>query len=170
MDPIEALKADHRNVEQLFGRFESDSDGSSSRQAIVNEIVQALTLHTAIEERVVYPFIRDHLPDLETRILEAFEEHAVVKNTLAELRRAKPRDERLDARMKVLKENVKHHVEEEENEILPELHDGCSDEQLTELAERMEEVRRSGARRRPAKRATSRKSSSSRRGSRRKAA
>jgi hemerythrin superfamily protein len=154
MDPITKLKTDHRNVELLFEQFESsESRGARVRQEIVRKVVAELSLHTAIEERIVYPFVRKNVPELDEKILESLEEHRVVKKTLVDLRQVRAGDERLDARMRVLAENVMRHAEEEEDVVLPRLSASCSEEELMELGERMEAMRRS---RRPSRRGKTR--------------
>jgi len=147
MDPIEALKEDHRKVEQLIEQFEmSGSDGSQDANQIVKTIIEELTLHTQIEEKLVYPFISEQVPELEENVLEAIEEHQIVKNLLKELKSTKRDDERLKVRMKVLKSNVLHHVQEEENEVFPKVQESCGPEDLEELGERLEQMKMRGVR------------------------
>jgi len=115
-DVFELLKADHRRVEELFSQFE-EAD-KRSRAGIAEEVLRELTIHTAIEEELVYPAIREVLEE-EEMIDEAEEEHHVAKLLIKELGKMKPNDERFAAKFKVLGEIVRHHVEEEENETFP---------------------------------------------------
>jgi hemerythrin superfamily protein len=115
-DVFELLKADHRRVEELFSQFE-EAD-KRSRAAIAEEVLRELTIHTAIEEELVYPAIREVLEE-EEMIDEAEEEHHVAKLLMKELSKMKPNDEKFAAKFKVLGEIIRHHVEEEENETFP---------------------------------------------------
>jgi hemerythrin superfamily protein len=123
MDAISLLTRDHRAVEKLFSRFEKTSDqATKSRRALVDEMIEALSRHAAIEEEYFYPAARQALgPSHSEIVLEAIEEHHVVKWTLNELLSMSPRHERFKAKVVVLMESVRHHVEEEEGELFPKL-------------------------------------------------
>jgi hemerythrin superfamily protein len=111
MDPFELLKADHRAVEQLFMELESAS--GKKKLDVFGQIRTELELHAHIEEKVFYPALEEPKETHELT-LEAYEEHAVVKDLLKQLGRAKSADEEWEAQAKVLQENVEHHVQEEE--------------------------------------------------------
>ena len=120
MDAITLLKDDHNTVEQLFKRFEqSGTRAHVQKRQIVDRIIEELSVHAAIEEQVFYPFARKVIPDTETIALESLEQHHVVKWLLSELADMDPSHERFDAKVTVLIENVRHHVEEEESEFFP---------------------------------------------------
>jgi hemerythrin superfamily protein len=111
---------DHRAVEQLFTTFEGLGERALKRRgSVVDKIVTALSRHAAIEETTFYPAVRDRLPDATDDVLEALEEHHIVKWTLSELASMAPDDERFTAKVTVLIENVRHHVKEEERELFP---------------------------------------------------
>jgi hemerythrin-like domain-containing protein len=113
---LEMLKEDHQKVKQLFEEFDN-ADGRA-RQGIVEEALKALEIHSKIEEALVYPAIREAIEEEET-VDEANEEHHVVTLLIKELRKMKGSAEGYRAKFKVLSELVKHHIEEEENEMFP---------------------------------------------------
>ena len=118
MNAIELLKKDHQKVAGLFKQYESAGDDApSKKEELFRRIKQELDIHARIEEEIYYPAAKQ-VPDEETRelVAEAAEEHKQVKTLLAELDGMDAEDERFDAKMKVLKEDVEHHVEEEEDE------------------------------------------------------
>ncbi len=120
MDAITLLKNDHRAVERLFKRFEAAGEGAVvEKREIVDRIIEALSVHAAIEEQVFYPVARATVPGTEDIALESLEEHHIVKWTLSELDGMSPDDERFDAKVTVLIESVRHHVGEEEGEFFP---------------------------------------------------
>ena len=121
-DAIALLKADHKTVEELFKQFErSSASAHKARRKLVDKMITELSMHAAIEEQFLYPQARREVPDATPDILEAMEEHHVVKWLLSELDHADPADERFDAKVRVLMESVRHHVREEEQELFP----GC---------------------------------------------
>lgn len=117
-DAISLLKADHREVEQLFAEFESADDDAEKRD-IAERVCAALTQHAEIEERIFYPAAREALGEEEASLLDEAEvEHASVKQLISEIEGADD-DPLFEARVKVLSEYVKHHVKEEEKELMP---------------------------------------------------
>jgi hemerythrin superfamily protein len=134
MDALTLLKADHRTVEGLFARFEQLGERAhKSKASVVADVIKALSVHASIEEEVFYPEVRSRLADQESQVLEALEEHHIVKWTLNELANMKPTDERFDAKMTVLMESVRHHVKEEEKELFPRVRKGMGRNELAEL-------------------------------------
>jgi len=113
---IDLLKADHDNVKELFTQFEK-SENAHARKEIVKQALTELKAHAAIEEEIFYPAVRAHVgKDLMN---EADEEHHVAKLLVAELDDMHGRGDHFDAKFTVLAENVRHHIKEEENEMLP---------------------------------------------------
>ena len=113
---IDLLKADHENVKELFDEFEK-SENAQARKKIVKQALTELKLHAALEEEIFYPAVRAHVgKDLMN---EADEEHHVAKLLVAELEDLHGRGDHFDAKFTVLAENVRHHIKEEENEMLP---------------------------------------------------
>jgi hemerythrin-like domain-containing protein len=142
MNALTLLKQDHGNVEGLFKQFEAAGDKAYvAKRDLRDKIVEQLSVHACIEEMVLYPTIRAELPDAEQDVLEALEEHHAAKMLLAEIEKLDPEHERFDAKMTVLIENVRHHVEEEENELFPEIRKAFSTAQLNEMGERLESAR-----------------------------
>jgi hemerythrin-like domain-containing protein len=138
MDAIAALKADHADVEKLFKRFEGlGPRAKKSKADVADKVIAALSQHAAIEEQVLYPAVRDQLPGDDPLVLEALEEHHVVKWVLSELENMTPDDERFDAKFTVMAESVRHHVKEEEGELFPKLRKGFTKRELDELGERL---------------------------------
>jgi hemerythrin superfamily protein len=141
-DAIVLLKEDHKRMRKLFTQFQSAGEDATARKGdIVKDIIEALTVHTYIENEVMYPEVRKLLPDLEDDVLESYEEHHVADVLCAELHAMRPDDERFDAKTTVLIENVTHHVDEEELDWFPKVREGLSRKQLQEIGARMIELR-----------------------------
>lgn len=111
LDAIALLKADHRKVEDLFASFET-ARGADRKQALVTQICTELTVHTIIEEEIFYPACKGAIED--DLLEEAYVEHDGAKVLIAELMAATPDEAFYDAKVKVLSEQIEHHVEEEE--------------------------------------------------------
>ena len=109
-DAIAMLKADHRKVEELFEKFESARSGQ--KQAIAEQICNELKIHTMIEEEIFYPALRGKIE--ETTLNEAFVEHDGAKVLVNDIMAGGPDDSFYEAKVKVLSEEIKHHVREEE--------------------------------------------------------
>jgi hemerythrin superfamily protein len=146
-DAIVLLKEDHKEVRRLFKQFQEAGEGAKTRKGkIVEQILEALTVHTYIENEVMYPEVRRLLPDLEDDVLESYEEHHVADVLCLELAAMSPDDERFEAKTTVLIENVTHHIEEEEQDWFPKVRAGLGRKQLQELGGRMLEVRKKAPR------------------------
>ncbi len=114
------LSDEHRLVEDLFTTFEDLGDRAHKRRrSVVDKVIVALSQHAGVEETVFYPAVRARSADLTDDVLEALEEHHVVKWTLSELQSLPSEDERFAPKMTVLMENVRHHVKEEEKVLFP---------------------------------------------------
>jgi len=138
MDAIRMLKDDHKAVEQLFKRFEKAGDRAfTEKRDVVDRIIEELSRHAAIEEQLFYPVVRATVPDTDDIALESLEEHHVVKWVLSELDAMDPREERFDAKVTVLIENVRHHVDEEEQEFFPKVRDELGRTALEDLGAAM---------------------------------
>ncbi|MDT4962879.1 MAG: hypothetical protein QOF87_2526 [Pseudonocardiales bacterium] len=142
-DAIVLLKNDHKEIRRLFSQFERAGDNAeATKGALVKKIIELLTVHTYIENEVMYPEVRRLLPDLEDDILESYEEHHVADVLVSELMMLSPRDERFDAKTTVLIESVRHHIEEEEEDWFPKVRAGLGRKQLQELGAKMEQKRK----------------------------
>ena len=111
MDAITLLREDHRKVEDLFEQFEK-ATGDGRKQKIALEICKELTIHTMLEEEIFYPACEGKVE--EDLLKESFVEHDAAKVLIAEIEAGGPSDEYYDAKVKVLKEEIEHHVKEEE--------------------------------------------------------
>jgi hemerythrin-like domain-containing protein len=137
-DAIVLLKEDHKEIKRVFRAFEKAGEEAEERKGeLVDQMIELLTQHTYIENEVMYPRVRELLPDLEDDVLESYEEHHVADLIILELATMKPSDERFDAKTTVLIENVEHHIDEEEDEWFPQVREGLSRTQLQEIGEEM---------------------------------
>jgi hemerythrin superfamily protein len=120
-DAIALLKADHKEVDGLFKEYEELADAEADgeeRQALAEQICDMLTVHATIEEEIFYPAARES--EVESDLLDEAEvEHASAKDLIAQIKAMGPDEELYDAKVKVLGEYIKHHVEEEEGEMFP---------------------------------------------------
>lgn len=146
-DAIVMLKADHEEVRALFREFQKSSTTPARRKKLVVEMIELLTVHTYIENEVMYPRVRDLLPDLEDDVLESYEEHHVADVLVTELAAMDSSDERFEAKTTVLIENVTHHIQEEEQEWLPKVREGLTRTQLREIGEELAAAKERGPRR-----------------------
>ena len=143
MDAITLLKDDHKTVEQLFRRYEKAGDRAhAEKRNIVERFTEALSVHAAIEEQLFYPVVRATVPGTEAMALESLEEHHIVKWVLSELEHMEPEDERFDAKVTVLIENVRHHVKEEEQDFFPKVRDELGRDALSHLGDAMVEAKK----------------------------
>jgi hemerythrin superfamily protein len=118
-DAIELLKEDHKKVKDLFEKFEALSDRSKvNKKKIADQICLELTVHAQIEEEIFYPAVRDPIKD-DDLMDEAVVEHASAKDLIAQISEMDPGDDLYDAKVKVLSEQIEHHVKEEEDEMFP---------------------------------------------------
>ena len=137
------LRSDHQQVEELFVRFEKSGDGAHKRrQELVRRITELLSVHASIEEEIFYPAARSSVADGGDDVLEALEEHHLVKVTLAELEAMDPSHERYAAKVMVLIENVRHHVREEEGELFPTVRKAVSVARLREIGTELAAAKR----------------------------
>ena len=147
-DAIVLLKKDHKEILKTFRDFENAGENAlKTKGKLVDRIIELLTVHTYIENEVMYPRVRELLPDLAADIDESYEEHHVADLLVMELANMKPEDERFDAKTTVLIENVQHHIEEEEEEWFPKVREGLGRKALQELGANMETVRAKAPRR-----------------------
>ncbi|WP_322937298.1 hemerythrin domain-containing protein [Nocardioides bizhenqiangii] len=147
-DAIVLLKQDHKEIRRLFREFQQAGEDATARKAkLVDDIIEILTVHTYIENEVMYPRVRELLPDLEDDVLESYEEHHVADLLVVELAGMNPSAERFDAKTTVLIESVTHHIEEEEQDWFPKVRDGLGRKVLQEIGAEMQEARTKAPRR-----------------------
>lgn len=141
-DAIVILKGDHKEIREVFRKFErAGDDAEATKGKLVDRMIELLTVHTYLENEVMYPRVRELLPDLEDDILESYEEHHVADVLVTELASMKPSDERFTAKTTVLIENVRHHIEEEEEEWFPKVREQLGRKQLQEIGAEMQRLR-----------------------------
>lgn len=140
LDAVALLKNDHRMVEGLFKKFEAARD-ARTKGRIRDDIVKELSIHASIEEELLYP-AADKRARQKGLVLESLEEHHLVKVLLAEIDGMNPEDDRFEAKVHVLMENVMHHAKEEEKELLPKVRQVLSRSELIELGEQMEQAKK----------------------------
>jgi hemerythrin superfamily protein len=134
-DAIALLRADHERVKEMFGRFENVR-GRDRKENLVEQICLELQVHTAIEEEIFYPAVREAIDDADL-MDEALVEHQSAKDLIAQLQSTSAGDDLYDARVTVLGEYVLHHVKEEQGEMFPKARKAGLD--LRALGERMQE-------------------------------
>jgi hemerythrin superfamily protein len=133
VNAIDLLEGQHREVESLFAKLEKAS--GASKRGLFIEIADKLAIHAAIEEKDFYPAVR--AKRTEDILLESLEEHLGIKRVLADLLAIDVGDETFDAKAKVLKEQVEHHVEEEEDDLFPKVKKLMDEETLIAIAQQM---------------------------------
>jgi hemerythrin superfamily protein len=140
MEATALLKKDHSTVKALFKKFEDAGDrAGQTKQRLFDEIKAELDVHAAVEEEIFYPAVQKvRSKETQDLVLEAIEEHKVVKTLLEQIAQLTPDDDEFDAKMKVLQENVEHHADEEEKEMFPQAKEHLSGERRAELGEHME--------------------------------
>ena len=142
-DAITMLKADHKEIRRLFREYRRTSDTAvKTRGKIVQQIIEQLTVHTYIENEVMYPQVRELLPVMDEAMLESYEEHHVADVLCAELAAMAPNDEHFEAKTIVLMENVSHHIEEEEGARFPKIREGISRAKLRDIGVLLEQARK----------------------------
>ena len=146
-DAIVMLKDDHKEVRSLFREFQKSSTTRARKGRLVEQIIELLTVHTFIENEVMYPRVRELLPQLEDDILESYEEHHVADVLVVELAGMSPENERFVAKTTVLIENVTHHMQEEEQDWFPKVREGLSRTQLREIGAELAQAKESAPRR-----------------------
>ncbi|MDN4055577.1 hemerythrin domain-containing protein [Massilia sp. YIM B02763] len=142
-DAIAMLTEEHREVSDMFEQFEQLGDRAKVAKAkLVEKICTALIVHTAIEEEIFYPAVREALKDGEDMVDEAVVEHASAKDLIRQLQEMNPDEDLYDAKVKVLGEQIDHHVEEEEKEMFPKARKSGLDlnELGAEMAQRKQEL------------------------------
>ncbi|MES1982023.1 MAG: hemerythrin domain-containing protein [Pseudomonadota bacterium] len=137
-DAIELLTNDHEEVKAKFAQFEELGPRAfSAKKKLAEEICQALTVHSMLEEEIFYPAVREQVKKGDDLINEAVVEHASAKELIAQIQEMSADEELFDAKVLVLSEQIKHHVEEEEGEMFPQARKSKLD--LVELCEQMTE-------------------------------
>lgn len=138
MDALELLKKDHNEVKALFKKADELGErATTSRRDLFEQIDEALTLHSKIEEKLLYPAFKERAKkdDQKDEVLEAYEEHAVAKRLIKELEGLEPTAETYKAKLQVLSEAITHHADEEEKEMFPMARQLFSKDELEQMGE-----------------------------------
>lgn len=139
-DAIEMLKRDHRDVEGMFHQYERAQDPDEQTR-IAHQVVHDLAVHGEIEELRFYPRMREVLPNGDKLADEAINEHVEAKQTMNEIDSMTAHDDGFHQRMTELIAEIRHHVEEEETQMLPAIRDQLSTQELGDLGAKMENAR-----------------------------
>jgi hemerythrin superfamily protein len=135
-DAIVLLKADHKQIKAVFTKFQQAGPSAAKAKGdLVATMIELLTVHTYIENEVMYPEVRRLLPELQDDILESYEEHHVADLLVTELAAMSPDAERFDAKTTVLIESVTHHIDEEEQVWFPKVRSALGRKQLAAIGE-----------------------------------
>ena len=139
MDVIKLLKQDHQKVKKMLEELDETTErATTKRQQLFAEVQSELRLHELVEEEIVYPAFREQ-SKLKDIVLEGYEEHHVVDLIMDEIAGEPVTDETWAAKVKVMKENVEHHVEEEEDKMFPQARKLFAEEELEKLGEQVEQ-------------------------------
>ena len=146
-DAIVVLKEEHQDIRKLFDDFQAAGENATATKGkLAAKIIEKLTVHTFLENEIMYPEVRARLPELEGQVLESYEEHHVADVLCMELFALKPDAERFDAKMTVLIENVTHHMDQEEQQWFPQVRKGLGRAELLEIGARMIKARKTAPR------------------------
>jgi hemerythrin-like domain-containing protein len=138
MNALQLLKEDHQRVKKMLDELDSTTErAEKTRRDGLAKLKQELTIHEAIEEEIFYPALKQHAEAKEI-VLEAFEEHDVVDAIMSEIEATPTEDETWGAKFSVMKENLEHHIEEEEGEMFDKAREVFDDTTLTQLGEQMQ--------------------------------
>jgi hypothetical protein len=141
MDALTLLKDDHDQLKKLMEELDGTTErGVKTRERLFTRIQQDLTVHEEIEEEILYPALKEH-PKAKEIVLEGYEEHNVVDMVMEEITNVPYDDETWGAKFTVMKENVEHHIEEEEGEMFKQARQVFDKDELERLGERMQSRR-----------------------------
>ena len=139
MNALTLLKRDHTEVKKMLSDLEDTTErAEKTRTEGLATLKHELEIHETIEEEIFYPALKEH-PKTKDLALEGYEEHHVVETIMGELENVEPSDETWMAKFSVMKENLEHHISEEEDEMFPKVEQVFDGEELEELGDRMQE-------------------------------
>ena len=139
MNALELLKQDHRKVKELFDQAKAAADDKQRKQ-IFDRIDTELTIHAHIEERLFYPEMQQY-EELKDMVEEALQEHQEVTTLLDEIETMEPNDDEFPPSLEELMKTVEHHVQEEEDEMFPQVHELCDEATLEKLGQQLESAK-----------------------------
>ncbi|MET7804064.1 hemerythrin domain-containing protein [Micromonospora chersina] len=142
-DVVDVLMTDHREVEAIFVELESRQGTPEHRRQLADVVIAELVRHSVAEEAYVYPAARKALPDGDQLAEHEISEHADAERTMKELESLDPSEPRFDELLTKLTATIRHHVQEEENDLFPRLRAACAREELVELAGKVQAAKKS---------------------------
>jgi hemerythrin-like domain-containing protein len=144
MDAITLLTEDHDRVKKMLTEGEETTErAEKGRTELFAKLKEEMLIHERIEEEIFYPALKEH-PKAKDIVLEGYEEHHVVDEIMGELEQTDVTDETWAAKFKVMKENIEHHIEEEEGDMFKQARQVFSDDELEQLGARMMELKKLG--------------------------
>lgn len=144
MDALSLLKADHDKVKKMLAEGEKTTErGEKTRTELFETLKAEMMLHERIEEEIFYPALKEH-PKAKDIVLEGYEEHHVVDEIMGQLEATPVTDEAWGAKFTVMKENIEHHIEEEEGDMFKQARQVFDADELAQLGERMAELKKVG--------------------------
>ena len=139
MDAFKLLEEDHEKVKKLLGEMDETTErGVKTREELFARLKQEMLVHEALEEELLYPTLEEHDKTKEVS-LEGYEEHHVVNEIMAELEETPVDDEKWAAKFAVMKENIEHHIEEEEDEMFKKARQVLDSDQIEALGDRLQQ-------------------------------
>ncbi|MDO3683350.1 hemerythrin domain-containing protein [Micromonospora sp. C28ISP2-4] len=142
-DVVDVLTADHHEFEAIFVELESRQGTPEHRRQLADVVIAELVRHAIAEEQYVYPAARKALPDGDQIAEHEISEHADAERTMKELESLDPSEARFDELLAHLTSTIRHHVQDEENDLFPRLRAACAREELVELAGKVEAAKKS---------------------------
>ena len=140
-DLISVITKDHREVESIFKELETGA-GPGTRKDLVDHVIAELVRHSIAEEQHMYPAARKYLDDGDKIADHEIEEHAEAEEVMKQLEGLKPEEPKFEELLNKLMQDVRHHIEEEEGDLLPKLRAACSPEELAELGEKIQRAKK----------------------------
>ena len=139
-DIVDGIITDHREVEELFAEIEKG--GAGKKRELVEHVITELVRHSVAEEQYLYPTARRVLADGDKIADHELEEHAEAEQVMKELEQADTEDPKFDDLTRKLIDAIRHHVEDEESDLLPKLRDACDSAELRDLGEKFEKSKK----------------------------
>ncbi|MFD0775545.1 hemerythrin domain-containing protein [Streptomonospora algeriensis] len=140
-DLIDVIVSDHRAVEGVFSQLEQGAGDPAQRKGMVDHVITELVRHSVAEEQYLYPAARRSLPDGDRIADHEIEEHAEAERVMKELSGLQPEDPRFEELLSTLMSDIRHHVEDEENDLLPRLRESCGKKELEQLGSKIVEAK-----------------------------
>ncbi|MCF3120178.1 hemerythrin domain-containing protein [Streptomyces arenae] len=139
---ITELITDHREVEEMFARFDKAVPGSDDRKDIADEFTIELVRHSVAEEEHLYPAVRRHVPGGDALADREIEDHTRVEKLLKQIEQLRPDAETFDQLVATLQQEVAAHVRDEENNLLPRLREACDNQELLDLGDKIRSAKK----------------------------